>query len=101
MKSPTLKSKEISKFDGDFIKKHIIMINNLYNGEIILNMIITLSYRVMKKVNFIIFDKEWLEKWKKIIAYEITKEKCKNPKDIEELGNEINNLFTKLNTKQK
>ena len=101
MESIYLKSNEMSKFDDDFIKKHIIMINNIYEDEILLNMINRLSYRIVKTQNFIIFDKEWLEKWKKIVGYEIIKDKCTNSQNREELKKEIIKLFTKLNTKQK
>ena len=95
------KSKEISKSDDDFIKKHIIMINNFYEEEILLNIINHLSYEIVKKLYFIIFDKEWLEKWKKIVGYEIIKDKCKNSQNREELKKEINKFFTKLKTKQR
>ena len=34
MESKNFKSKETSEFDDDFIKKHIIMINNIYEEKI-------------------------------------------------------------------
>ena len=77
------------------------MINNFYEEEILLNIINHLSYEIVKTLYFIIFDKEWLEKWKKIVGYEIIKDKCKNYQNREELKKEINKLFTKLKTKQR
>ena len=64
-------------------------------------MINFLSYKVIQKQNFIIFDKGWLEKWKNIVGYEIIKDKCKNSQNGDKLNYEINKLFKKLNTKQK
>ena len=101
MESIYLKSNEMSKFDDDFIKKHIIMINNIYEEEISLNTINFLSYKVIQKQNFIIFDKGWLEKWKNIVGYEIIKDKCKNSQNGDKIKYEINKLFTKFNTKQR
>ena len=77
------------------------MINNIYEEEISLNTINFLSYKVIQKQNFIIFDKGWLEKWKNIVGYEIIKDKCKNSLNGDKLKYEINKLFTKLNTKQR
>ena len=101
MESINLKSKEMPKFDDEFIKKHIMMINIFYEEEISLNTINVLSYKVIQKQNFIIFDKGWLEKWKNIVGYEIIKDKCKNSQNGDKLNYEINKLFKKLNTKQR
>ena len=57
-----------SELNEEFIKKHINMIKDLYEGEKFLNEI--LHTKIKRKENFVLFDKDWLEKWKAIIGYE-------------------------------
>ena len=67
---------------------------NIYEWEESLNDII--SRKISKSnQNFIILDKEWIEKWKKIIGYETIKEKCKlyNKKNNESIKKEISDFF--------
>ena len=91
-----------SELNDEFIKKHINMIRDLYEGEKSLNEI--LNSKNKKKENFVLFDKDWLEKWKNIIGYENLKEKCakcKTKEDVNKKVNEVRELFIQLNTKQK
>ena len=77
-----------SELNYEFIKKHIQMIGELYEGEKLLNEKILGNKIKQKKENFVLFDKEWLEKWKNIVGYEILKEKCikcKNDEDIKKI----------------
>ena len=95
-------NKEFSLSD-EFIKKHINMIKELYEGEIFLDNEV-LNSKNKTKSNFVLFDKEWLEKWKTIVGYETLKEKCikcKTEADVNSLINEVRNLFIQLNTKEK
>ena len=95
-------NKEFSLSD-EFIKKHINMIKELYEGEIFLDNEV-LNSKNKTKSNFVLFDKEWLEKWKTIVGYETLKEKCikcKTEADVNSLINEVRNLFVQLNTKEK
>ena len=92
-----------SELKDDFIIKHIKMIGELYEGEKFLNEKILGNKIQQKKENFVLFDKEWLEKWKTIVDYEILKEKCikcKKDEDIKKMINEVRELFIKNNTKQ-
>ena len=91
-----------SELNDEFIKKHINMIRDLYEGEKSLNEI--LNSKNKKKENFVLFDKDWLEKWKNIIGYENLKEKCakcKNKEDVNKKVNEVRDFFIQLNAKQK
>ena len=92
-----------SELNEDFIKKHIQMIRELYEGEKFLSEKI-LDNKVKKNnENFILFDKEWLEKWKIFVGYEILKDKCiksKKDEDIKNMINEVRELFIKNNTKK-
>ena len=95
-------NKEFSLSD-EFIKKHINMIKELYEGEIFLDNEV-LNSKNKTKSNFVLFDKDWLEKWKTIVGYETLKEKCikcKTEADVNGLVNEVRNLFIQLNTKEK
>ena len=95
-------NKDFSLSD-EFIKKHINMIKELYEGEIFLDNEV-LNSKNKTKSNFVLFDKEWLEKWKTIVGYETLKEKCikcKTEADVNSLINEVRNLFIQLNTKEK
>ena len=95
-------NKDFSLSD-EFIKKHINMIKELYEGEIFLDNEV-LNSKNKTKSNFVLFDKEWLEKWKTIVCYETLKEKCikcKTEADVNSLINEVRNLFIQLNTKEK
>ena len=95
-------NKDFSLSD-EFIKKHINMIKDLYEGEIFLDNEV-LNSKNKTKSNFVLFDKEWLEKWKTIVGYETLKEKCikcKTEADVNSLINEVRNLFVQLNTKEK
>lgn len=91
------KNKEFN--DEFWIKRIIKMISELYNAEINLNNL--LKNKNKKRENFILFDKKWLEKWKSLVAYDELKDKCKNLENIEEIKNEINELFIQLNTKKR
>ena len=91
------------ELSDEFIKKHINMIKELYEGEIFLENEV-LNSKNKRKENFVLFDKVWLEKWKNIVGYEILKEKCikcQNEEDINRLITEVRNLFVEMNTKQK
>ena len=95
-------NKDFSLSD-EFIKKHINMIKELYEGEIFLDNEV-LNSKNKTKSNFVLFDKDWLEKWKTIVGYETLKEKCikcKTEADVNGLVNEVRNLFIQLNTKEK
>ena len=95
-------NKDFSLSD-EFIKKHINMIKELYEGEIFLDNEV-LNSKNKTKSNFVLFDKDWLEKWKTIVGYETLKEKCikcKTEADVNSLINEVRNLFIQLNTQQK
>lgn len=79
------------------------MIKELYEGEIFLDNEV-LNSKNKTKSNFVLFDKDWLEKWKTIVGYETLKEKCikcKTEADVNSLINEVRNLFIQLNTKEK
>ena len=95
-------NKDFSLSD-EFIKKHINMIKELYEGEIFLDSEV-LNSKNKTKSNFVLFDKDWLDKWKTIVGYETLKEKCikcKTEADVNSLINEVRNLFIQLNTKEK
>ena len=84
----------------DFVIRQIKMISELYEEEIYLDKIIS-SNNIIKKETFVLFEKEWLNSWKKIVNYEELKDKCKKAKNLEQIKDEIKDLFIKQNTKQK
>ena len=77
-----------SEIKDDFIIKHIKMIKELYEAETFLDEKI-LSAGVYKKENFVLFDKDWLTKWKNIVGFEKLKDKCKSCKTDAEIKNII------------
>ena len=92
-----------SEIKDDFIIKHIKMIKELYEAETFLDEKI-LSTGINKKENFVLFDKDWLTKWKNIVGFEKLKDKCKSCKtdaEIKNLINEVRNIFIELDTPQK
>ena len=92
-----------SEIKDDFIIKHIKMIKELYEAETFLDEKI-LSTGVYKKENFVLFDKDWLTKWKNIVGFEKLKDKCKScntDAEIKNLINEVRNIFIELDTPQK
>ena len=92
-----------SEIKDDFIIKHIKMIKELYEAETFLDEKI-LSTGVYKKENFVLFDKDWLIKWKNIVGFEKLKDKCKSCKtdaEIKNIINEVRNIFIELDTPQK
>ena len=92
-----------SEIKDDFIIKHIKMIKELYEAETFLDEKI-LSAGVYKKENFVLFDKDWLTKWKNIVGFEKLKDKCKSCNtDAEKINliNEVRNIFIELDTPQK
>ena len=92
------------EINDDFLIENIKMINELYEGEIFLDKKI-LKTNITKNDNFVLFDKEWLEKWKIIVCYEKLKDKCKNcdinRKISKELIDESRSLFIENDTKEK
>ena len=92
-----------SEIKDDFIIKHIKMIKELYEAETFLDEKI-LSTGINKKENFVLFDKDWLIKWKNIVGFEKLKDKCKSCNtDAEKINliNEVRNIFIELDTPQK
>ena len=92
-----------SEIKDDFIIKHIKMIKELYEAETFLDEKI-LSAGVYKKENFVLFDKDWLTKWKNIVGFEKLKDKCKScntDAEIKNLINEVRNIFIELDIPQK
>ena len=88
--------------NDNFIIKQIKMIKELYEGEKFLNDKI-LTKKTVVNENFVLFDKEWLENWKRIVCYEILKEKCIKCNDDKQINNiigEVRDLFIKYNTEQ-
>ena len=86
----------------DFIIENIKRIKELYEGESYLEKI--LNSNIEKNEYFVVFDKQWLDTWKRIVDYDILKERLRNFKDScgnEILIDEVRNIFLKLNTKQK
>ena len=86
------------------IIENIKRIKELYEGEIFLEEKI-LKTKVNKNLNFVLFDKEWLKKWKSFVGYENLKDKCKNSekngKISQESIDEVRSLFIENNTKKK
>ena len=92
-----------SEFNDAFIMRHIKMIRELYEAEIFLDEKI-LAPGIYKKESFVLFDRQWLIKWKNIVGFEQLKDKCKNCKtddQIKKIINEVRNLFIELDTFQK
>ena len=92
-----------SEIKDDFIIKHIKMIKELYEAETFLDEKI-LSTGINKKENFVLFDKDWLIKWKNIVGFEKLKDKCKScntDAEIKNIINEVRNIFIELDTPQK
>ena len=58
-----------SELRHDFVEKQIKMISEIYEEEIFLNKIIS-NNNIILKQNFVLFEKEWLDSWKKIVNYE-------------------------------
>ena len=75
------------------------MISELYDAEIFLNQI--LNTKNIQTKNFVLLDKEWLNKWKILVDYDQIKNKCKNTENINTLKDEISKLFIRLKTKQR
>ena len=97
-------SNDKNKEFNDFVDNQIKRINEYFQWEELLN------DNLLKKANksnqqFVILDKEWIEKWKDIIGYEKIKKKCKtlcsSKKEDERLKNEIKDFFLNSNAKQK
>ena len=84
----------------NFVIRQIKMISELYEEEIYLDQIISNNDFIIKET-FVLFVKEWLDSWKKIVNYEELKDKCKKAKNLEQIKDEIKDLFIKQNTKQK
>ena len=82
----------------EFVIENIKRIKELYNAEKILDEI--LLKNISKNELFVLFDKEWLKKWKNIVGYEKLKDKCNNG-EINEIIDEIFYLFKENNTKEK
>ncbi len=98
-----MSNNENSGLNDDYLIKHIKIIGELYEGEKFLDEKIISNKIKQKKDNFVLFDKEWLEKWKNFVGYEILKEKCigcKKDEDIKKIINEVKELFIKNNTKK-
>ena len=88
--------------NDNFIIKQINMIKELYEGEKFLNNKIS-NKNSFANVSVVLFDKEWLENWKRIVCYEILKEKCIKCNDDKQINNiigEVRDLFIKYNTEQ-
>ena len=88
----------------DEVIENIKRFKELYDAETFLNEKI-LKTQINKKESFVLFNKEWLTKWKTIVCYEELKEKLKNVKIEEEISkekiDEVSSLFKKNNTKKK
>ena len=88
------------KPDDNFVIKHIKMISELYDAETFLNEKM-INNQLKAKRLLALFDKDWLEQWKKIVGYEELKNKCKNAKNESSIKDEVLELFIKLDTKKK
>ena len=91
-----------SEINDEYVKLYIKRIKDLYESEIFLNEKI-LNKGVYKKESFVLFDKDWLEKWKNIVDYETLKLKCKNfdEKKSKDLIEEVRSLIIENNIKEK
>ena len=92
-----------TELNEEFVIENIKRIKELYNAEKILDEI--LLKNISKNELFVLFDKEWLKKWKNIVGYEKLKDKCNNGEINEEISqgliDEIFYLFKENNTKEK
>ena len=88
-----------TELNEQYIIDNIKRIKELYEAESILEKILTTN--TPKNDNFVLFDKEWLMKWKSIVGFENLKVKCKNSEINQQLINEIFSLFKENNIKQK
>ena len=91
----------ISKTKNNFILKQIRMISELFEAEEFFNTMNILSRKTIQNQYFILFNKEWLENWKIIVDYEKIKDKYIKTQKINDLKNEIYNVFINLNIKEK
>ena len=93
-----------TELNEDYVIENIKRIKELYGAETFLDEKI-LKKNVSKNDSFVLFDKEWLRKWKNIVGYENLKDKCKNcdinGKISQGLIDEIFSLFKENNTKEK
>ena len=99
----SIKTENTDSKNNEFIVQQMKAIKELNESEIFLDKKI-LSSKIKKTEIFELFDKGWLEKWKKIVYYEQLKDKlvnCKTDKDFNEKIPEVSEIFEKLNTKQK
>ena len=82
--------------------EEIKKIKELYEAEFFMGEKI-LKTGISRKETFVLFDKEWLTKWKNIVCYEKLKDKCKNyeKKISKEIIDEVRSTFTQNNTKKK
>ena len=92
-------NKNNTELNEQYIKDNIKRIKELYEAESILEKILTTN--TPKNDTFVLFDKEWLMKWKSIVGFENLKIKCKNSEINQQLINEIFSLFKENNIKQK
>ena len=93
-----------TELNEEFVIENIKRIKELYGAETFLDEKI-LKKNISKNDSFVLFDKEWLRKWKNIVGYENLKDKCKNcdinGKISQGLIDEIFSLFKENNTKEK
>ena len=93
-----------TELNEEYIIENIKRINELYSAETFLNEKI-LNTNISKNEIFVLFNKNWLIKWKNIVGFEDLKIKCKNcetkGKISQELINDIFSLFKENNTKEK
>ena len=66
-----------TELNEEYVKENIKRIKELYEAETFLDEKI-LNTNIVKNDSFVLFDKEWLIKWKNIVGYENLKVKCKN-----------------------
>ena len=92
-----------TELNEEYVKENIKRIKELYEAETFLDEKI-LKTNIVKNDSFVLFDKEWLIKWKNIVGYENLKVKCKSEKNgiiSKQLIDEIFSLFKENNTKEK
>ena len=93
-----------TELNAEYVIENIKRIKELYEAETFLDEKI-LKKNISKNDSFVLFDKEWLRKWKNIVGYENLKDKCKNcdinGKISQGLIDEIFSLFKENNTKEK
>ena len=90
--------------EDEEITINIKKIKELYEAEFFMGEKI-LKTGIFRKETFVLFDKEWLTKWKNIVCYKKLKDKCKNyeinEKISKEIIDEVRSTFTQNNTKKK